>query len=327
MLGRFNRRRPLQTVTGNKVVGSARLKIRQGFSSLAARELVLRSLSAVKWVRGKLGNLLGASDASSASRSVAMMTFSRLVSDSNAGSSTQQAVAKKLAEMLTAPDNQCCADCSARLVDSVWASTTFGAFLCIHCAGAHRKLGVQLSRVKSLQLDSWTEEELLTMRGGNQRVGDVYAKYLPQWAASDCSCLLLPDAPHTAREMFVRRKYEELRFTKLPSSALPTETANEEKGSDSPKRPEDSPTQSKAASKPSDTSPAPAPSENKRATAASSPPKARSAKQIKPGSVVEVTKRFLNYFVVIGRGALAPNQNSTFLRRFVVWLRGSLDSR
>jgi hypothetical protein len=233
-----------------------------------------------------------------------MMSFSRFASGSSAASSAQQAIAKKLAELLTAPDNQCCADCSARLVDSVWASTTFGAFLCIHCAGAHRKLGVQLSRVKSLQLDSWTEDELLAMRGGNQYVSDTYAKFQPQWAASDGSCLLLPDAAHTTREEFVRRKYEELRFTKPPSSALPADAASEEKGNDSPERPEDSPTQTRAASRASETAPS-----------SYSPPKTRSTKQMKPGSVIEVTKRFLNYFVVIGRGALAPNQSSKLVRR------------
>lgn len=33
-------------------------------------------------------------------------------------------------------------------------------FLCIRCAGIHRNLGVHISRVKSVNLDSWTTEQL-----------------------------------------------------------------------------------------------------------------------------------------------------------------------
>ena len=33
-------------------------------------------------------------------------------------------------------------------------------FLCIRCAGIHRNLGVHISRVKSVNLDSWTPEQM-----------------------------------------------------------------------------------------------------------------------------------------------------------------------
>lgn len=41
-----------------------------------------------------------------------------------------------------------------------WASWNIGVFLCIRCGGLHRKLGTHISRVKSVTLDSWTEEEV-----------------------------------------------------------------------------------------------------------------------------------------------------------------------
>ena len=41
-----------------------------------------------------------------------------------------------------------------------WASWNLGIFLCIRCAGIHRNLGVHISRVKSVNLDSWTPEQV-----------------------------------------------------------------------------------------------------------------------------------------------------------------------
>jgi hypothetical protein len=37
-----------------------------------------------------------------------------------------------------------------------WASWNLGIFVCIRCAGIHRNLGVHISKVKSVNLDSWT---------------------------------------------------------------------------------------------------------------------------------------------------------------------------
>ena len=41
-----------------------------------------------------------------------------------------------------------------------WASWNLGIFLCIRCAGIHRNLGVHISKVKSVNLDSWTAEQI-----------------------------------------------------------------------------------------------------------------------------------------------------------------------
>ena len=91
-----------------------------------------------------------------------------------------------LSALLKDEDNKYCVDCDAKgltkpssrkifqtlaciyaqlcLISSIigprWASWNLGIFLCIRCAGIHRNLGVHISKVKSVNLDSWTSEQV-----------------------------------------------------------------------------------------------------------------------------------------------------------------------
>ena len=51
------------------------------------------------------------------------------------------------------PDKNIC-------LDPDWASSTKGLFICITCSGIHRNLGSDVSVVKSLRLDTWTDIKL-----------------------------------------------------------------------------------------------------------------------------------------------------------------------
>lgn len=72
--------------------------------------------------------------------------------------------------------NDRCADCAAPSPD--WAGVTYGATLCLHCSGLHRGLGVGLSVVKSLSMDSWKRREVLSMlEGGNGQLSDFFERH------------------------------------------------------------------------------------------------------------------------------------------------------
>eukprot|EP00357_Protocruzia_adherens_P033867 CAMPEP_0115035220 /NCGR_PEP_ID=MMETSP0216-20121206/41278_1 /TAXON_ID=223996 /ORGANISM="Protocruzia adherens, Strain Boccale" /LENGTH=321 /DNA_ID=CAMNT_0002414577 /DNA_START=35 /DNA_END=1000 /DNA_ORIENTATION=- len=72
--------------------------------------------------------------------------------------------------------NKRCFECGSD--DNVWASLTWGIFLCIDCAGRHRLLGIQTSFVRSIQHDTWTPDQLKCMTyGGNKELEEWFAKY------------------------------------------------------------------------------------------------------------------------------------------------------
>ncbi|KAF4539278.1 Arf GTPase activating protein [Lasiodiplodia theobromae] len=98
--------------------------------------------------------------------------------------------------------NKSCADCK-RNKHPRWASWNLGVFICIRCSGIHRGMGTHISRVKSVDLDSWTDEQLQSMlRWGNARANKYWeAKLAPGHIPSESKI-----------ENFIRTKYDSKRW-------------------------------------------------------------------------------------------------------------------
>jgi len=79
-------------------------------------------------------------------------------------------------ELRLLPGNNVCADCSDK--NPQWASVSFGIFMCLECSGKHRALGVHISFVRSVTMDSWNEQQIAQMRsGGNNKCNSFLEQY------------------------------------------------------------------------------------------------------------------------------------------------------
>jgi len=72
--------------------------------------------------------------------------------------------------ILKLPGNTECAECSCKYPD--WSSINLGVMICTECAGIHRGLGTHISKVRSIEMDVWPEQQLINFfrLGGNTKV-------------------------------------------------------------------------------------------------------------------------------------------------------------
>ncbi|KAH0858427.1 hypothetical protein HID58_086688 [Brassica napus] len=87
---------------------------------------------------------------------------------------------RRIRDLLNQPDNRVCADCGAP--DPKWASANIGVFICLKCCGVHRSLGTHISKVLSVTLDDWSDEEVDSMIeiGGNASANSIYEAFVPE---------------------------------------------------------------------------------------------------------------------------------------------------
>lgn len=97
--------------------------------------------------------------------------------------------------------NNTCADCQAR--NPGWASWSLGIFLCMRCAALHRKMGTHITKVKSLSMDSWSNEQVENMK----RVGNMASNRIYNPTNAKPPIPFDADEADSAMEKFIRQKY------------------------------------------------------------------------------------------------------------------------
>lgn len=108
---------------------------------------------------------------------------------------------RTLRELVKRPENKVCADCKKN--DPRWASWNIGVFICIRCSGIHRSMGTHISKVKSVDLDVWTPEQMASIqKWGNERANLYWEAHLKPGH----------QPPDHKMESFIRSKYESRRW-------------------------------------------------------------------------------------------------------------------
>ncbi|XP_078432791.1 ADP-ribosylation factor GTPase-activating protein AGD12-like [Wolffia australiana] len=118
-------------------------------------------------------------------------------------------VNRRLKDLALKSENRLCADCGA--VDPKWASVNIGVFLCLKCCSVHRSLGESVSKVLSMTLDKWSDDEVEFMIevGGNSYANAIYEAFLPRNYRKP-----RPNSSVDERSKFIRAKYEQQEFMK-----------------------------------------------------------------------------------------------------------------
>jgi hypothetical protein len=105
------------------------------------------------------------------------------------------------------PSNKKCADCDNP--GTIYVDIKFGCFLCARCAGLHRKLSTDISRIKSIYFDTLRHEDYQFIKsiGGNNKFNKKFEN-----KRSDFYPKISTSSSDTCAYEYVKMKYAEKLF-------------------------------------------------------------------------------------------------------------------
>ncbi|XP_047153301.1 ADP-ribosylation factor GTPase-activating protein AGD7-like [Vigna umbellata] len=91
------------------------------------------------------------------------------------------AASRRLRDLQSQAANKICVDYSQKNLQ--WASASYDVFMCLECSGKHCGLGVHISFVRSVTMDSWSEVQINKMEAsGNDKLNAFLAQCsIPKW--------------------------------------------------------------------------------------------------------------------------------------------------
>ena len=93
--------------------------------------------------------------------------------DTKGTSALEELTQKIISKIRRLPGNDKCVDCSQP--NPTWMSVNLGVLICTECSGIHRQIGVNYSKVRSLELDQIGTANLLIARTmSNETFNEVY---------------------------------------------------------------------------------------------------------------------------------------------------------
>ena len=127
-------------------------------------------------------------------------------------------IKRALKVLLKHEDNRYCADCPQK--KPTWASINLGVFLCLHCAGIHRDMGVHISKVRSVELDTWQPEWVKVMqKWGNRRANKYWEARMPA-NYSGRPTEAEAQALSVKLKRFIRDKYEKKKWVAASTAGI-----------------------------------------------------------------------------------------------------------
>ena len=130
---------------------------------------------------------------------------------------------KRLARVLRIPSNKICADCPE--TRPTWisfikpqqkfalGSKVLASFVCLECAGLHRKLGTHICVVRSISHDQFEDKDVEYVEySGNEIVNEIFEGHLQKSTMDGINIKPQLGAEVARRERFIRQKYVDLYF-------------------------------------------------------------------------------------------------------------------